>query len=119
MKHYKDLDVYKQAFELAKQIHQFSLKLPEYELKENGSQLRKTSSSIKNYIAEGFGRREYRDEFIRFLVYARAASESTIAQLYLIQDLHFDKQELDELITEFTILSKRIKNFIESVEKWK
>ena len=118
MKHYKDLDVYRHAYDLAKQVHDMSMKLPDYELRENGSQVRQTSSSIKDYIAEGFSRRAYKDDFVRNLVYARAASEKVIAQLYLIEDLHFEKDELDELKTQFTILSKRIKNFTESAQNW-
>jgi hypothetical protein len=38
---YRDLDIYQMAHELAVVIHQFSLRLPKYELYETGSQLRR------------------------------------------------------------------------------
>jgi four helix bundle protein len=43
MKSYKDLDVYKIAFNLAIKVHEVSLKLPKHELYEQGSQVRRSS----------------------------------------------------------------------------
>jgi len=45
-------------------------KLPRFELYEEGSQIRKSSKSIKSTIVEGYGRRRYQQEDIRFLTYA-------------------------------------------------
>jgi four helix bundle protein len=55
MNGYKDLDIYKIAFALAKRVHIASLKLPLFELYEQGSQIRRSSKSIKDQIAEGYG----------------------------------------------------------------
>ena len=41
MKSYKDLEIYKLSYDLAVKIHKFSLKLPRYELFEEGSQINK------------------------------------------------------------------------------
>ncbi|MFC2080405.1 four helix bundle protein [Bacteroidota bacterium] len=57
MKSYKDLEIYQLAFDLAIRVHFASLKLPKYELYEQGSQVRRSSKGIKDTIAEGFGRR--------------------------------------------------------------
>jgi four helix bundle protein len=46
MKSYKDLEIYKLAYELAIKVHRFSLTLPKYELFEEGSQVRRSSKSI-------------------------------------------------------------------------
>ena len=54
MKSYKDLDIYNIAFELAKRVHLASLALPQFELYEQGGQIRRSSKSIKDQIAEGF-----------------------------------------------------------------
>ncbi len=64
---YKDLDIYKLAHKLAINIHEMSLRLPKFEMYEEGSQIRRSSKSIKSNIVEGFGRRRYKQEFIRFL----------------------------------------------------
>jgi len=64
MSSYKDLEIYQIAFNLAGRIHFSSLKLPAFELYEQGSQIRRSSKSIKDQIAEGYGRRRYKPEFI-------------------------------------------------------
>lgn len=61
MKNYKGLDIYKISFSLSIQVHKQSLKLPKFELYEQGSQVRRSSKSIKDTIAEGYGRRRYKE----------------------------------------------------------
>ena len=74
---YKSLEVYRLAHELGTRIHEFSLRLPKYELYETGSQLRRASKSISANIVEGYGRRRYKAEFIRFLVFSQASCDET------------------------------------------
>jgi len=52
-KSYRDLEIYRLSFENAMKIHKISLKLPKYELFEEGSQLRKSSKGITSCIVEG------------------------------------------------------------------
>ena len=54
---YKDLEIYQMAFDPALKVHEASLKLPSYELYEQGSQIRRSSKRIKDTIAEGYGRK--------------------------------------------------------------
>ena len=61
---YNDLEIYKLAYKLAIEVHKISLQLPKYELYEQGSQVRRSSKSIKDTIAEGYGRRKYKREYI-------------------------------------------------------
>ena len=68
MNSYKDLDIYKMALDLFYKVHPASLLLPKYELYELGSQLRRSSDSIVSNIVEGYGRKRYKADFIRFLV---------------------------------------------------
>jgi len=60
MNSYKELDIYKLAYRLAIDVHKMTMTLPKYELYEQGSQVRRSSKSIKDNIAEGFGRRRYK-----------------------------------------------------------
>lgn len=62
---YGDLDIYKRAHKLAIEIHEMSLNLLKFEIYEEGSQIRRSSKSIKSNIVEGFGRRRYKQEFIK------------------------------------------------------
>jgi len=57
MSSYRDLEIYQIAYKLAKRVHIASLQLPSFELREQGSQIRRSSKSTKDQIAEGYGRR--------------------------------------------------------------
>ena len=65
---FKNLDIYTISLDLFFKAHPASLKLPKYELYELGSQLRLSADSIVSNIIEGYGRRRYKQEYIRFLV---------------------------------------------------
>ena len=90
MEDYKRLEVYQLAHQLAVEIHVMSLRLPKHELYEEGSQIRRSSKAVPATIVEGFGRRHYQPEYVRFLVFAHASCEETIEHL----DLLFDTKSL-------------------------
>ncbi|MDP2335433.1 MAG: four helix bundle protein [Bacteroidota bacterium] len=120
MNSYKDLDIYKLAYRLALEVHRMTLTLPKYELYEQGSQVRRSSKSIKDNIAEGFGRRRYKDEFVRFLIFAHSSCDEAISQLTMINELHFDNKNLISLLDEYELLGAKINKFIQYVEEnWK
>ena len=115
---YRDLDIYKKAHKLAIEIHQTSLNLPKFELYEVGSQIRKSSKSVKNNIVEGFGRRRYKQEFIRFLTCSLASCDETrdhLDSLYETKSLS-DTEKYKYFCEEYDHLGKMISNFIKSVD---
>lgn len=121
MKSYRDLDIYNESFKLALDVHRMSLKMPQYELYETGSQVRRSSKSITANIVEGYGRKIYKAEFIRFLIFAHSSCDETIVHLNFISELYKDlKEDVNKLIEKYSDLSKKICRFIEYVEKdWK
>lgn len=120
MKSYRDLDIYKDAFKLALKVHKLSLTLPKYELYEQGSQIRRSTKSIKDQIAEGYGRKRCKNDFIKFLTYSQASCDEATSQLEMINKLYFKKKPLTELIESYNVLGKRINKFIQYVdENWK
>ena len=121
MKSYRDLEVYSESYALALEVHKLSLKLPKHELYETGSQVRRSSKGIPANIAEGYGRKRYKSEFIRFLIFAHSSCDETIVHLSFIRDLYENlEDETDKLIEKYTELSKKIYKFIEYVVKeWK
>ncbi len=120
MNSYKDLDVYKIAYKLAIDVHKMTMTLPKYEMYEQGSQVRRSSKSIKDNIAEGFGRRRYKDEFVRFLIFAHASCDEAISQLTMINQLYFENNGLTGLLEEYELLGGKINKFIQYVEEnWK
>lgn len=120
MKSYQDLDIYKLSYELALRSHRLSLALPRFELYEEGSQLRRSSKSVVSTIVEGYGRRRYKAEFVKFLVYAHASCDETLVHLALLKDTHEDnKEEIESLIEGYRELGRRLNKFLAFVQsKW-
>jgi four helix bundle protein len=84
---YRDLEIWKLARDLSAKVHRMTLEqLPKFEMYEEGSQIRRSMKSVKSNIVEGFGRRRYKQEFIRFLTYAHASCDETIDHLETLHD---------------------------------
>jgi four helix bundle protein len=60
--------VYKESKQLAIEFHKTTLSLPKYEMFEEGSQIRRSSKAVTAAIVEGYGRKRYKMDFIKFLV---------------------------------------------------
>ncbi len=116
---YEDLQIYKLSKQLALEVHALSLLLPKFEQFETGSQIRRASKSVRSNIVEGFGRRRYKKEFIRFLTYALASADETMDHLEcLLQTGSYTNEEnINKLISQYQILGRMLIRFIMSVEK--
>lgn len=120
MNSYRDLEIYKLSFELAVKIHNASLKLPKFELYEQGSQIRRSSKSIKDQIVEGYGRRRYKADYIKFLVGSHSSCDETMSQLEMLVVLYPDMPEFQSLSEDYTLLGKKIYTYLNYVEtSWK
>ena len=115
---YRNLEIYELSRALALQIHQISLGLPGIELYETGQQIRRSSKSVRSNIVEGYGRRRYKKEFIRFLTYALASADETVDHLEcLYQTGSFnDEKKYNEISLQYKLLGKKIIKFILAVE---
>jgi four helix bundle protein len=116
MSGYRELKIYKISFDLAIRIHQESLKLPAFELYEQGSQIRRSSKGIKDAIAEGYGRRRYKADYIKYLVYSIASCDETINHINTIIVLYPDLIGFNELLTEYDCLGRKINKYLQYVE---
>ena len=114
MKSYKDLDIYNLSVEYAIDIHRLSLELPRFELFEQGSQIRRSSKSISSNIVEGYGRRRYKQEFVRFLTYAHASALESLSQLEVLNAL-YEKPQFALYMKKYDELSAKIYKFIRYV----
>lgn len=121
MSSYKDLDIYKIGLELFYTIHPISLQLPKHELYELGSQLRRSSESIVSNIVEGYGRKRYKADFIKFLTYSYSSCLETMNHIEQINYLYPNKIQNDkEIIENYDKLGAKIFSFIKYVEQqWK
>lgn len=115
---YKKLDIWKQSRELVIDIHRMSLRLPKFELYETGSQIRRSMKAVKANIVEGYGRRYYKNEFIRFIIYALASVDETTDHLEtLFETGSLNNEKLyKELHSKLIRLAKMINNFLQSIQ---
>lgn len=112
VKRFEDLEVWQLASELALDIFNETMLEPfakDFELKE---QIKRSSGSAMDNIAEGF-ERGGKKEFIQFLGIAKGSAGETRSQLYRALDRnHITKEKFDILFGKVIILSKKLSNFI-------
>ena len=93
--------------------------LPKFEMFEEGSQIRRSVKSVKSTIVEGYGRRRYKQEFIRYLYYAIASNDETIDHLETLFETESLKDEAfyHTIHGRLEILGKKLNMFIQSVNR--
>ena len=114
---YRQLEIYTKSLELFYKIHSLSLSLPKYELYELGSQIRRSADSVNTNIVEGYGRRKYKGDFVKFLIYAHASNDETINHLEKISYLYPELiKNPTLLLKDYNKLGSKINAFIRYVE---
>jgi len=116
---YKNLEVWQIARELSIEIHKMTISLPKFEMYEEGSQIRRSSKSIRSNIVEGYGRSRYKNEFIRYITFAIASADETIDHLEILfeTELLKDKEFFNKLLDKANLLDKKLIKFLQAVEK--
>ena len=117
---YKNLEIWQLAREVVIKIHDMTLhKLPKFEMYEEGSQIRKSSKSVKSTIVEGYGRRNYKQDYLKFLTYALSSNDETVDHLETLYDTKSltDEKLFNNLKEKLDKLGKKLNNFIKAVEK--
>jgi four helix bundle protein len=88
MKTHKDLNVWKEAMSLVKQVYSLTKDFPKEEVHGLVSQMRRAAVSIPSNIAEGAAR-DSRKEFARFLYISLGSLTELETQLLLSEELGF------------------------------
>ena len=117
---YRNLEIWKLARQAAIGVHRMTLQdLPKFEMYEEASQIRRSAKSISANIVEGYGRRRYKQEFIRFLVFAHASCGETIDHLEMLFETGLLSNETTyrELSSCLDLLGRKLNVFIEGVER--
>jgi four helix bundle protein len=117
---YRKLEIWKLAGELVADIHRMTIeKLPKFEMYEEGSQIRRSIKSVKSSIVEGYGRRAYKQEFLKFLTYASASNDETVDHLETLYETgSLTERELFEALSgRLDKLGRKINLFMQSVER--
>jgi four helix bundle protein len=116
---YKDLEIWQLARALVIDIHKMTLNnLPKFEMFEQGSQIRRSIKSVKATIVEGYGRRRYKQEYIRYMTYAIGSNDETIDHLETLFETEslMNKNLYRNLHERLNLLGKKLNKFIQALE---
>ena len=106
---FKDLEVYKEAYDLAVIINKEVIKLPIFEKNDLGSQLRRCSKSVPANIAEGWAKRRFPKEFKHHLDSSIGSCNEMEVHISLAKDLNYwQKQFCDNLIQRYIFLGGKL-----------
>ena len=91
IKHFTDLEAWKEAHKLTLLVYKLTAKFPKSELYGLTSQMRRAAVSIESCIAEGFCRFHYKDR-LNFYYDARGSVGELESQIIDAKDLKFLKK---------------------------
>jgi len=116
---YKNLEVWELARTISINIHKMTLQeLPKFEMYEVGSQIRRSSKSVRSNIVEGCGRKKYQLEYIKHLIYALGSNDETIDHLEtLFETGSLKNNELfNKIHDQLELLGKKLNTLIKTIQ---
>ena len=111
---FRDLDVYKIAFQASLKIHKVSENFPKSEQFSLTSQIRRCSKSICANIAEGFEKQRHsKAEFKRYLYISVGSSAEMLVWLdYCVALNYMDETGYEQLQKEYVRIKSMLNSFI-------
>ena len=96
-----------------------TFQLPKFEQFEEAQQIRRSCKTVRSCIVEGYGRRMYKADFIKFLIYSLSSNDETIDHLEtLFETGSLTDEMLYNLIQQkLEKLGKKINNFLQTVQR--
>ena len=117
---FRDLNVYKKAFDLSMLIFKESKKFPNDEKFGLTSQIRRSSRSVCSNVGEGYRKRLYPAHFVSKC--SDADMENSETQVWLDFALaceYIEKKQYDEYLKRSEEIGRMIGHMIENPEKYK
>lgn len=111
IKTFRDLEVYKESYQLMLIIHQAVKKLPVYERHDLASQMRRASKSCPSNIAEGWAKRRFEKEFKRHLDGSIGSANEMEVHIDSARDLNYWQRDFcNNLLTRYRLLGGKLTN---------
>lgn len=117
IKRFEDLEIWQRSRELAKNIYELTLNTNFRKDFSLVDQIRRSSGSVMDNIAEGF-ERNGKKEFIQFLSYSKGSAGEVRSQIYRAFNRNLiSQEEFETTIKELLSLSTKIQNMIGYLKK--
>jgi len=117
IKHFTDLEAWKEAHKLTLLVYKYTALFPKYELFGIVSQLRRAAVSIESCIAEGFSRYHFKDR-LNFYYDARGSIAEVQTQLLISRDLgYLDLEKFNEVYEQSKKVAIILGGLITSTER--
>ena len=114
---FEDLEIWKDSRELSQYIYKLTSKKPFHNDFRFRDQIRASSGSIMDNIAEGFDRGGNK-EFVQFLFIAKGSTGELRSQTYRAYDVgYIPKDEYDDLLDRTDKISRKISNLIQHIKR--
>ena len=111
---FRDLEVYKLAREVSREIFVLSKGFPKEETYSLNDQIRRSSRSVGAQIAEAWGKRRYEMHFISKLTDADAEQLETQHWLEVSYECHYiDKSTAEQIMKKCESIGKMLQSMIE------
>ncbi|MGH9873556.1 MAG: four helix bundle protein [Pyrinomonadaceae bacterium] len=112
---FEDLEIWQSSRDLAVKFHKVADRLNDRRFYRYAEQPRAAGLSPSNNIAEGSGS-THKGEFIQFLNIARRSLFEDASMLLVFESLGlFESEEINGLLTDCDVLSRKITNFSRSL----
>ena len=112
IKEFTDLKVWQEGHSLILIIYKITKQFPREELYSLVDQLKRCAISITSNIAEGFGRKSYREK-VHFYYQAHGSLTELKNQLYIARDVNFiTKEEFDMILAQVQLVHKLLQGLI-------
>jgi four helix bundle protein len=114
-KDFQELPVWQSAMQIAVDVFSLTENLPRKEDYGLTSQIRRSSLSISDNIAEGFGRKTSPDK-VKFYIYSRGSANETKSQLLYGNKVgYFESEKTDLLINNIHVVIESLNKLIKSL----
>ncbi len=117
---YRNLEIWQIARELVIDIHKMTIsELRKLEIYEEGSQIRRSMKSVKSNIVEGYGRKRYQQDYIRFIIYSLASNDETTDHLETLFETGSltNAERCNNLHERLDKLGRKINLFLQALER--
>ena len=119
IKSYRELAVYRKAFEQAMRIFEFTKRFPKEEQYSLTDQIRRASRSVCTNIGESWRKRRYPAHFVSKLTDADAEATETMVWLdFSLNCGYLDSKDYTDLFAEYEQLGKMLGSMISAPEKF-